>query len=804
MTDPLGHTTTYGYDAVNNQTAITNTLGHATTYGYDALNRRTSITDPLGNTTSYTYDPDGNRTSLSDANGKITTYSYDSRNLLISVTDAMSGTVTYSYDANGNRLSMTDANVHTTTYTYDALNRLATVTDPLLYVTSYTYDNNGNRITETKPDTTVVSYSYDPLDRLEQTSYPGGTIQYAYDVVGNRTVMTDTLGATTYTYDTLDRLVQTADPNGTLGYGYDLNGNRTFLTYPAGQVVTYTYDAANRLIDVEDWGGRVTTYTYDPANRQTGIEYPNGVQATYNYDIADRLLSIQHTSPVSGTIAAFTYTLDAVGNRLSMLDLEGFSSYQYDDLYRLTQVVYPDGEQVDYAYDPMGNRTAMTSTVSGPTTYIYDPGDRLLSFTDPSGTTSLSWDANGNMTGKGGASYTFDPLDRLTQVVSGTMTVDYAYNGDGVRLGKTVNGTATSYVQDLQSPLPVVLEDTVSGQTNFYQYGRDLIAQVDPIGNLTYYHVDGLGSTRALSNLVGQRTNLYSYDIFGSIRLQARISDQPFNYTGEQTDVETGLMFLRARYYDPTIGRFVSQDPFAGFDEDIQSLNRFSYGRNNPVILTDPSGEIANFLIGGAIGAVAGVGAYTIHALATGQEWKWQKAAVAGVGGAVVGAALPVIAAGVASGGIQLGSLSILGVKGGTALAGAEIAGFVGALKYESNQLIDQKPISLKQAALEFAYEAPFGAVQGYQEAGKALSAVGRGVLKPDEVLKDLSYWYYSQSLKGVPKQLTNSLINKFAKRGLHDLIFRNDVYASSGYYSGGGFGGGGGSSWGGPPSQVK
>ena len=93
-----------------------------------------------------------------------------------------------------------------------------------------------------------------------------------------------------------------------------------------------------------------------------------------------------------------------------------------------------------YVYDPMGNRTSMTSSLHGATTYSYDAGDRLLSFTDPGGTTTLTWDANGNMTGKGSATYTFDALDRLTQVVNGATTVQFAYNGDGVRLGKTVNG----------------------------------------------------------------------------------------------------------------------------------------------------------------------------------------------------------------------------------------------------------------------------------------------------------------------------------------------------------------------------
>ncbi len=109
-----------------------------------------------------------------------------------------------------------------------------------------------------------------------------------------------------------------------------------------------------------------------PQAARPTMNYPNGVEAGQHYDDADRLLSLVHTSPVSGTIASFTYTVDAVGNRLSMLDLEGTTTYSYDKLYRLTGVTYPDGEQVTYAYDPMGNRTSMTSSLHGATTYSYD------------------------------------------------------------------------------------------------------------------------------------------------------------------------------------------------------------------------------------------------------------------------------------------------------------------------------------------------------------------------------------------------------------------------------------------------
>jgi len=589
-TDPLSHTTSFGYDAVGNQITVTDALSHTTIYTYDALDRKIGTTDPLTHTTVYAYDANGNLTSITDANSNVTSYTYDALGRLLTVTDAEDGVVTYSYDAIGNRTVMTDANTHVTIYVYDALSRLISTTNPLSYTIVYTYDVVGNRVARHKPDGTVLQYTFDPLDRLAAINAPDLAIAYSYDEIGNRTAMTDSTGVTTYDYDALYRLKQVTAPTGTLQYGYDLNGNRTQLIYPDGKVASSTYDLANRLTTVTDWEDRSTTYTYDDADRQIAVRYPNNTQAAYSYDDAGGLLGLRHTSLVSGTIGVFTYTLDAGGNRLTMEDLEGATSYAYDDLYRLTEVTYPDTETVAYSYDPMGNRTAMTSTVTGVVTYTYDAADRLLSYTDAVDTTTLTWDDNGNMIGKGSAIYTFDALDRLTQVISGTTDMQFTYNGDGVRVSKSVNGQATDYVQDVGIPLPMVVAETTGSGTDAYIYGNDLVGAENAVGEVVYYHQDGLGSTRGLSNEAGELTDAYTYNVFGALRGHTGSSSQDFTFTGEQVENELGLVFLRARYYDPEIGRFVSRDGFPAHANVSQTLNRYVYTRNNPVRLTDPTG----------------------------------------------------------------------------------------------------------------------------------------------------------------------------------------------------------------------
>jgi RHS repeat-associated protein len=412
-------------------------------------------------------------------------------------------------------------------------------------------------------------------------------VTYGYDAVGNRLAMTDTTGLTAYVYDALNRVTSITNPGSrVVSYSYDAAGNRTGVTSPDGKTVIYTYDDANRLIRVSDWASRQTNYTYDNVGNLTGQANPNNTSVSLTYDAANRLTGLINTSTVSGTVASFSYTLDKVGNRIRVVDTEGTTTYEYDKLYRLTAVTYPDATSAAYQYDPMGNRTVMTTTL-GVTSYTYDAADRLLS----AGPITFTWDADGNMLSKDAQTFTCDAANRLTQVISGTTTVDFAYDGDGRRANKTVNGTRTDYIYDTIAGLAYVLTEQTDGNTTLYTYGTDLIAQTAPDGTQSYYHPDGLGSTRALTSGNGQITARYSYDAFGAVRSASGSSSNVFRFAGEQTDDEIGLIYLRARYYDPQLGRFITKDPRAGHEDVTQSLNRYVYARNNPFNVTDPSGE---------------------------------------------------------------------------------------------------------------------------------------------------------------------------------------------------------------------
>jgi RHS repeat-associated protein len=265
-------------------------------------------------------------------------------------------------------------------------------------------------------------------------------------------------------------------------------------------------------------------------------------------------------------------------------------SYTYDSLYRLTDADYSTGEFYQYAYDPVGNHLSLTTTV-GVVNYQYDAANRLTSVNGQ----AYTWDANGNLLSDGVRSYSYDHANRLAQVVSGTLTTGFTYNGAGDRVAKTVDGVTTAYVLDPAAGLTQVLQETTASQTTRYLYGHDgstalttgLLAQYDS-GTWAYHVNDGLGSVRQLADTAGQVVQGYSFSPFGVPLGES--GGEPYGFTGEQWDASAGLVYLRARYYQPGVGRFTQRDLWPGNIYRPRTRNGFDYASGNPVRFTDPSG----------------------------------------------------------------------------------------------------------------------------------------------------------------------------------------------------------------------
>jgi RHS repeat-associated protein len=627
-TDELNNVTTSGYDAAGRLATVTDATNHVTTYGYDADNRRTSSQDANQNTTTFAYDlrsrlttvtypivPPatqhtttqnaydgvGRTLSTTDQAGKTTTNIYDDVGRLSTVQDAMvpPDTTKYQYDLSGNLQNLTDAAGRITSYRYDALNRMGMRILPLGMFESYAYDNVGNLLTKTDFNNFVTTYGYDQVNRLLSKAPQSGTgISFTYTPTGKRATMTDPSGSTTYTYDNRDRLKIKATPEGALNYTFDAHSNLKTITSSNsnGASVAYGYDVLNRLSTVADnrlqaQGATAftTTYNYDPESNLLSYTVPNGVVTTNTFDPLNRLAT---TGSAKGSaLSTYAYARFAAGNVNSVTELNGrLVTYGYDNIYRLTSEAItsdPSGNNgtIGYQFDQVGNRLQRTSTLAAvpAASYSYDANDRL---------TTDTYDNNGNTIFSAGIAYTYDFENRLLSRGAATIV----YDGDGNRVSETAGATTTFLIDTLNpTGYSQVMDEIVNGSvTRTYTYGMSRISENQLVGSTwtpSFYGYDGHMNVRSLSNIPGALTDTYQYDAFGSKIASTGTTTNNYLFNAELFDQNLSLYHLRARYYNPLTGRFMSRDSNDGNTWDPKTLHKYLYAAADPVNRKDPTGR---------------------------------------------------------------------------------------------------------------------------------------------------------------------------------------------------------------------
>jgi len=591
ITDAQNNLTTYQYDSRGDRTAVIDALQNQTSFSYDTMGRLTGITYPDHSTVSFTYDIRGRRITSTDQNGKTTTYTYDDADRLTAVTDPAQNSTQYVYDTEDNLLSITDANGHATQFAYNARGWVTQTTFPSTLAESYAYDLVGNLLSKTDRKGNTIKYLYDALYRLTQKTYPDTrNVEYAYDLASKVLQVNDPAGTYGFAYDDMGRLVGTSTqyaflspPTFANSYTYDAASNRTSLTAPDGSISTYGYDTPNRLNGLANsWAGSFG-FNYDALSRRTQLTRPNGVNTNYSYDSLSHLLSMLHQTGTN-TLDAASYTYDPAGNRTSMGNyLNGTTAnYAYDPLYQLTQVALGGSTTESYSYDLVGNRLSST----GVPNYSYNASNELTSTSNG----GYSYDANGNtLSDPSGKTYTWDFENRLTQaVVPGTNggTTTFKYDPFSRRIYKQSPNFTSVFVYD--GPNLIETTNGSGSEVASYTQTRRIDAPLAELrgGTADYYEQDGLGSVTSLSNSSGALADTYTYDSFGNVTSSTGTIRNPFQYAGREFDSETGLLFNRARYFDPSAGRFLSQDPirYAG------GVNFYAYTRNNPVVRIDPFG----------------------------------------------------------------------------------------------------------------------------------------------------------------------------------------------------------------------
>ncbi len=646
VTDPNNHVTRYEYDAMNRRTAVIDANGNRTEITYDlagravaiananggvvksehdALGRLTKVTDAKGFITQYVYDPNGNLTCTIDANAQAglqpknahgcTEYRvYDELNRPVLVEDARNGQTVMAYDLLGKVTSVRDAENKTTTFNYDGLGRLAWTKDPLGYYTFFYPDEAGNAYEVRNRLNQVTRITYDLLNRPTRYDYlTDGTAEtITYDPYGNRQTVSNGTVTYTFEYDLKKRLKRKIDSrsNRAIAFGYDDAGNLTAKTDYQGDFTTFQYDSTNRLVAMSNKAYLSARYQYDPAGRLLTRNLSNGARSEYGWDANGWLSSLRMLTANGTVLSTATYTRDRAGNIATVTDGAGTTVYTYDALYRLENADYPSPEQDEsFTYDKVGNRLMHNDGVAHH--YEYFPNSNRLwrvhtgSITGPV-EKSFSHDDEGRLTAQAGGSgaypavITWDQKSRATSMTSSIgPTTTCQYDPLDYRIGRSGGSLgARAYYLEAEH-----LEAEYAGTTLQSKFFRgistdELVAGKTLAGGMlvpAIYHHDQLMSVTGLSTHDGQAQQTLRYGAFGNLKSSTGSSANRLRYTGRELDADTQLYYYRARYYDPSIGRFISEDPL-GFEAGV---NFYAYVNNNPIGSNDPSGKDARVTVNG-------------------------------------------------------------------------------------------------------------------------------------------------------------------------------------------------------------
>lgn len=620
--------TQYVYGANGKVAKTIDALNQETIYNYANAAHQTNGSATYLQDTIKQIDPDGKETwTYIDRHGRVEKIVEKSANKLRTTkktNDALGRvrklqltsrsqiqTTEYKYDAFGNVISLKDEMGNINTYKYDAIGKVTRILTNGVPQKTKTYNETGWLLSDTNATGQVEKYDYNILGLVKEYKDKSGKIhQYSYtpyyeeqrfsikdngaevywsqqDYDDNTRLLTGLSTSEgenlTYTYDEWNRLGSQTVAGKHYSLGYNQSDQLTTLTYPDQKQVSYTYDPLQRLktVNYPDMG--TVNYDYNVgsnANNYT-ISYPNLVSQVRVTDAFGELVSVTFGKGIGAFQETFGY--DGFGNIISILDnrMWNLTTFKYDGLNRIQEENHHPLGTNSYEYDDRGNRTSLKSDMA-----------------------SILID--------GSETFTYNALNQLKSFTKTDTQALYTYYGDGLRASKTVNGERTQYVY-LNGH--VIDELNASGNSTARNiFGNELLFRKDEATSKAgYYYYNGHGDVVAIKDNAGYDINTYSYDIWGNILERTEGMNNPFAYTGEIHDEESGLIYLRARYYDPQIGRFITEDTYEGQITNPLSLNLYTYAHNNPLIYSDPTGHFV-WVIPGIIGLVEAISAVIVVA----------------------------------------------------------------------------------------------------------------------------------------------------------------------------------------------
>lgn len=622
--DQTAYWTTITYDNSNRVIQETRPDNTTSSTQYSGLVKTT--TDAKAGKTIITSNGQGLVTKVVDALNNTTTHSYDPLGNLVSTLDPLGNVISLTYDLRGRKIQMVAPDVGTLTYAYNAIGELIRTTDAKAQVTSLTYDKLG-RLTQRNEADLISNWYYDTYKGGGACNKGIGKLCQSETSTGyNKTLTYDSLGRQVSSAVTID--VPTPYR---AAFTYDANGRIQTQAYPSGLTVKYVYTTLGYLKEVRNNTSNSLYWkadTLDAEGHLTQQTYGNGIQATQSYDPATGRITVIQAG-AGNAVQNLSYQYDALSSLTSRNDaIQNLSeTFLYDKLNRLTSAtVNSSGAGLvtqTYAYDALGNITSKSDLGS----YTYADSIRPHAVSkitlNAGGSISFTYDANGALStqtqvdasnnvivGKS-RSLTYTSFGMAQSFVRGTASVAFYYGPEHQRIKQisTIQGTtvyvnpgnegALSYEKDIRP-------DGSIEQRNFITASGQVVAIVKytTTGGATtvstrYTHRDNLGSVTAITDESGTVVERLAFDAFGKRRMVSGVADPngtilpqttDRGYTDHEMIDELGLINMNGRMYDPMIGRFLSADPLIQAPYNLQSLNRYSYVLNNPLMYTDPSG----------------------------------------------------------------------------------------------------------------------------------------------------------------------------------------------------------------------
>jgi RHS repeat-associated protein len=628
VTDPLGDAVTVNsYTALGDPLSVsaypdtgnplTSLTPLTTAIDYNAAQAPTWVAGPSGTGLLMAYSNDVLSQFQVKNQGSVlasVTLSRDTRGRVYSASDLLGLAAQFRYDKNSNLTRVLDGRGNVTKVGYGPNNEPTSLTWPDLTGLLLSYDAKG-RVRQAVDERSITStYVYDNANKLTDVQFPAYSsynLHIDYDNANRPIYVTDATGSTTINYDaTRKRLTSVVTILGgrtyTVSYTYYGDGKVASMTSPVG-TTSYFYNAAGRLSSMTNPFGQTTTWTYDHAGRVTGESTGTGsgtVATAYVWGVSgqagDPSTAPAYLRTVTQTVngqAFWTYTLkhSYLGQLLEQTGVGVGASdsavYAYDNRGRLTS----DANQ----YILGGNTASSNGTYQfdlsnnlqgGLNGWLYNANNQVTSapaMGGLSGATGIGYDNAGNLTAANGLGFSYTPLGKVSTITgTGLGTVSYTYDAAGRRVSRTAGGVTTYFLYHGSSLLAEL--DAAGNVLKSYTWGALGLVSDRVAGASRFYLFDRGGSTRAMVSANGTLLYRGAYSAWGTA-YGGYQPDTPFGWKGRwgaYRDAETGLVLMGARYYAPSIGRFISRDP-AGL---AAGPNVYAFCADNPVDLFDRTG----------------------------------------------------------------------------------------------------------------------------------------------------------------------------------------------------------------------